>query len=265
MSKIQKHLQKCKRGLIKSTPTILTCVGGAGVVITSVLTAKATIKAVELLNQDSTKKCDSDENVYGSYDIIKTTWRCYVPVVIVGGATLFCIFGANALSKRNQASIISAYALLEQSYKKYRDASKNVFGEDAEKKIKVEMAKDVYISNGWGNTRLSQLDYGDEVLFYDDHSMRYFTTTMASVLNAEYHFNRNLALRGVVTANEFYTFLGIEQIDSGDDIGWCMEDIMDGGYMWLDFDNEYIELEDGMECCRICTAFEPILLEEYDY
>jgi hypothetical protein len=70
---------------------------------------------------------------------------------------------------------------------------------------------------------------------------------MLSVLNAEYHLNRNLTLRGEVCVNEFYGFWGIEGIESGSAVGWSMDELTEGGIMWLDFENIPVKLEDGLE------------------
>ena len=80
--------------------------------------------------------------------------------------------------------------------------------------------------------------------------------------------NRNLSLRGEVSLNEFYEFLGLTPIDGGDDIGWNMDYMMTGcGALWLDFENEYTKIEDGMECFIISTPIEPLpftaIEEEY--
>jgi len=66
-------------------------------------------------------------------------------------------------------------------------------------------------------------------------------------------------LRGDTTVNEFYEFLGIDDIDCGDKIGWSIEELMDGGIMWLDFDNSCCLMEDGMVCCVISALWGPII------
>ena len=58
---------------------------------------------------------------------------------------------------------------------------------------------------------------------------------MASVLNAQYHLNRNFTLRGYVSLNEFYEFLGIEKVVCGEGIGWG-QDLLEDGIFWIDFD-----------------------------
>ena len=77
---------------------------------------------------------------------------------------------------------------------------------------------------------------------------------VAAVLNVQYHVNRNLSVRGVCPLNEYLSFLGLDEVDGGDVIGWdiCyMIEEMD--CYWLDFDNHKTTLEDGLECIIIDT------------
>ena len=54
------------------------------------------------------------------------------------------------------------------------------------------------------------------------------------MLQAEYHLNRNFAIRGGDgTVNEFYEFLGLAPIDGGDTIGWAVCDEL----RWVDFNH----------------------------
>jgi hypothetical protein len=256
-------LQKSKFYLKRSSPTILTCVGAIGVVATSVLAVKATPKAVDIIR--AREGIDHEGNYYGptKLEIVQSCWKCYIPAALVGLSTIACIFGANVLSKRNQASLVSAYALLSESYQQYRKAAKTVYGEDADSKIKAQMAKDTYISDGWGHSLYSpDLDSESEkILCYDLFSQRYFTSTMTAVLNAQYHVNRNLQLRGEVSINEYYDFLGIDKIENGDDIGWDMNEFIEGGTAWLDFDNRHTVLDDGLECCVISALSDLVPFE----
>lgn len=250
-------LYKSKLYLKRSSPTILTCVGAIGVVATAVMAVKATPKAVDLIRTDSRRNHDGDPYAYTKLEAVQSCWQCYIPAALVGLSTISCIFGANILNKRNQASLVSAYALLNQSYRQYREAANSVYGEDADSKIKVQMAKDTYISADGYSVYSSDLDpESEKILCYDLYSQRYFMSTMASVLNAQYHLNRNFSLRGDVTVNEFYEFLGIDKINCGDEIGWSM---MESDIMWLDFENGHVEMDDGMVCCVISALWDPVI------
>lgn len=252
-------LSKTKSFLKRSSPTILTCFSVAGVVGTTVLAVKATPKAVELIKNDSRRNHDGDPYAYTKLEALQSCWRCYIPAAFVGLSTITCIIGINVLNKRNQASLASVYALLSESYQQYRKAAKTVYGEDADSKIKAQMAKDTYISDGGGYSVYSpDLDSESEkILCYDLFSQRYFTSTIAAVLNAQYRVNRNLQLRGSVSINEFYEFLGIDKIENGDDIGWDINEFIEGGIAWLEFDNRHTVLDDGLECCVISAIWNP--------
>ena len=247
-------LHKSTSYLRRSSPTILTCVSAVGVVATAVMAVKATPKAIILLEE---AKDDKGEDLT-KLEIVRTAGPVYIPAALIGLSTIACIIGIKVLSKRNQASLASAYAMLSESYKRYRKAANTVYGEDADSKIVAQMAKEVYVHADGYSVYSSDLDADSEkILCYDLFSKRYFTTTMAAVINAQYHVNRNLCLRGYSDLNEFYEFLGIDKIDHGDEIGWSMDELAEGGIMWLDFDNCYTKMDDGMECCVISALSDP--------
>lgn len=241
------------RQLYRSSPTILTVVASVGVVVTTITAVRATPKAVKLLKEAELEKGENLTKV----EIIRVAGPSYIPSALLGISTIVCIFGANALNQKKQASLMSAYAMLNESYKQYRKSAKIVYGEDADDKIHAEMAKDAMVSTyDWGY-QVYNMDMDSEserLLFYDLSSKKYFRTTMAAVLNAQYHVNRNIAIRGDCSLNEYLSFLGVEGIDGGDDLGWdisYMVEEMD--CYWLDFDNYKSTLEDGLECIIIDT------------
>jgi len=254
---LRKGFYKSKLSLKHYSPAILTCVAVVGVVATSVMSVKATPKAIKLLGNAADEKGEDLTKL----EIVRIAGPVYIPALAVGIATVSCIFGANALNKRSQASLVSAYAMLDQSYQRYRKAANSVYGDDADSKIKIQAAKEVFVSADGYHMYSPDLDHvGEKILFYDDYSQRYFTSTMSSVLNAQYHLNRNLALRGDTSVNEFYEFLGIDKIEGGDAVGWSMDELMEDGLMWLDFENKFVEMEDGLECYITSTLFGPTVL-----
>lgn len=248
--------QKAAIFLKKNSPTILTCVGAVGMVATVILAIKATPKAVETVKKDAPEKLDV-EKANDKLEIVKSCWRYYIPCAAVGAATLACMFSANALNKRREASLAAAYAILQQSYKWYKKAANEVYGDEADSKIEAEAAKAVYISAD-GETYSPSLDAkSEDVLFYDLFSQRYFTSKMAAVINAEYHLNRNLIIRGYANVNEFYEFLGVDSIEGGDDIGWDAGAMLSQGFEWLDFENSPVTIDDGLECFTIGALCDP--------
>lgn len=259
----QRLAQRSKNHLRKASPMILSCLGAIGVVITSVMAVRATPKAIRKIRADSRENHDGDSEAYSKLEAVQSAWIYYIPAAISGTATIFCIFGANVLSKQQQAAITSAYALLNDSYNAYKDKLKELYGNEAHQKIidaiTAERAKDVYIS-AEGLCESTSLSFDapnpdDLRLFYDTFSGRYFESSVEQVLQAEYHLNRNWILGACMCVNDFYEFLGIEPIQGGNDLGWFYED----GIGWIDFNHRKVVLEDGLEVYVIDMIWSPRL------
>ncbi len=260
---IQKMLYKARLYARKYSPVALSCAASAGVVVTAIAAVKATPKAVMLIQSDSRKNHDGDPYAYTKKEAFMSAWKCYIPAAVFGVSTIACIMGANTLNGRQQTALTGAYALVQSSYKGYKDKLKELYGEEAHNAIVDSLVKEkckditVSASGGWYD---STLDFGEEMepeisrTFYDSFSQRYFETTIAKVIEAEYHLNRNFMFKGVIPLNEFYEFLGLEKTDLGDAVGWSS---CNGDIYWIDFNHHRITLEDGMEIYVIDMVFEP--------
>lgn len=237
----------------RNASTILTCVGGIGVVATAVVAVKDTPKAMQIIEKKTEEKGEDLTTI----EKIKVAGPVYIPAVAIGVSTLACIFGANTLNKRTQASLMSAYALLDSSYKEYKNKVEELYGEGASARVQGEVARDKYNQDD-----ISRDD--EKLLFYDYFSERYFHSTMEEVMQAEYDINRELHTKDYAYLNEFYDLLGLDHIQSGWDLGWSMGASLSHYWKtWIDFKHEKVEMEDGMEC-YIVTMTEPIVdFEEY--
>lgn len=240
----------------RNSATILTCIGAAGVAATAVLSATQTPKALRLIEEAKKEKGEELTKT----EVVKAAVPAYIPAVAVGGATIACILGSNVLNKHTQASLASAYALVSSTYTEYKDKVKELYGEETHKKvmssIAAEKAKDVNITacTCCGSYGLDFKDANEEIrLFYDAFGDRYFESTISKVLQAEYHLNRNFMLSGCQTLNDFYDFLGLEETDLGNEVGWSAVN----DYFWLDFCHTKTILEDGLECYIIEMLFPP--------
>lgn len=240
-------IHKAGAAIKKASPTILTCVGAVGIIATSVLTAKATPKALECIKE--AKESKNGEELT-AFETVKACAPCYIPAAVTGIAAIGCVFGANILNKRQQASLASAYALLNRSYNDYKNKLKELYGQEAHDRIIKELAVEKTDPNHYiqarGGFYISTLDFEgateEKRLFYDRLSERYFESTIGKVLQAEYHLNRNLSLRGDVTLNDFYSFLGIDPVPEGNCVGWYIDD---EEIYWIDFNHPYMPIDDG--------------------
>lgn len=247
---------KFQRWLTQNSSTILTCMGAAGVIATAVLAVKETPKALALIERAGYEK-GSDENPIEdmeytpltAIETIKVAWKCYIPAAGVGIATIACIFGANTLNKRQQAALMSAYALLDQTYKEYKSKVKEVLGEEAEQKVEDKIAEE----------KVSDICPADgKLLFYEPNYGQGFERTMLEVQDAEYRLNQKFAVEGEASLNDFFELLGLNKTDTGDLIGWSQEMAWDNyNYTWIEFEHELKKTEGGREYYQINMPFPP--------
>lgn len=258
---LQKACHKSMRFLKRNSSTILTSVGAVGVIATAVMAAGATPKALELVK----KATDEKGGELTKMEAVKVAAPAYIPSVVVGVSTIACIFGANVLNHRHQASLASAYALVDSAYKDYRNKVKELYGEEADRNIRAAIAKDKCIELGACVPEYGSLDIsGEQRLFFEEYRGKYFETTIENVQNAEYHINRNFAMRGDVNLNEFYSFLGLETTKEGEILGWDCDKLMEEyDQCWIEFDHEQVTLDDGLECCIIHFPIPPTA--DYDH
>ena len=77
--KINQLINKSVIQLKRGSPTILTCLGVAGLVATTVSAVVATPKAIEKIRKDSLINHDGDPCGYSKTEAIKSAWVYYIP------------------------------------------------------------------------------------------------------------------------------------------------------------------------------------------
>lgn len=226
---LERSISFCKR----NGSTILTFGATVGVIATGVTTAKAVPKALKKL--DEIKQDKGEELTL--IDEAKVIIPYYILPVSIGFGTIMCIFGVNAINKKIQANMSSMYLLLHEQFSKYRHQVIDIYGEEADQKIRDQIVR----LNG--EFHIIDVDYPDQKMMFRDHfSNRYFEMYERELMDAEYHMNRNFVLRGEASLNEFYEFLGLEPTDYGETHGWTVEN---ADYYWIDFVHEPVKRRDG--------------------
>ena len=92
-----------KKYLQHNTPVILSGLASIGVIITAVTAVKATPKAIQLLEEAEKNKGEE----LSTWEKAKATALTYLPSILIGGTTIICIFGAQSLNRKQQASMMS--------------------------------------------------------------------------------------------------------------------------------------------------------------
>lgn len=233
-----KILAKVKGITYKHGPEILTGIGIAGMITTTILAVKATPKAFELLQEKEKENIDKQikdgvpyeelKNGLPPVEVIKITWKCYVPAAVTCAASIACLIGASSANVRRNAALYSAYKLSETALSEYREKVVETVGEKKEKAIKEKVDKERVDKKPVSKSEVIVTSRGN-TLCYDYLSDRYFESDIDQIKKAENTLNKQILhdLCGYVSLNEFYDELGLNHIGVGDDIGWNVDKLID--------------------------------------
>lgn len=229
-SKIVRSIQTT---ITKHSPEILTGIGIAGMVTTTILAVKATPKALALLQEAEIEKVDNQvregiapddiSDKLTPVETVKATWKCYIPAAATGAASIACLIGASSVSLKRNAALATAYTLSETALKEYRSAVVETIGEKKEQIVRDKVAQDRIEKNPVSRNEVILTKKGD-TLCYDHISGRYFKSDIDQIKRAINILNRQLLSEMYMSLNEFYDELGLDHIGIGDELGWNVED-----------------------------------------
>ena len=190
-------------------------------------------------------------------ETVSVALPAYIPPIAFGAGTIACILGANVLNKKQQAALISSYALLEQCYKKYRDTLVDLHGPAADEEVRENMVNDhVELQRAQYDLMRTDVRTPDALVrWYEPISKQWFTAYEREVMDAEYHLNRNYSLEGAADVNDLLYFLNIPDMgDKGTRLIWdmCVEELM-----WIDFQHLSAEDENGVYYI-VSAVYDPI-------
>lgn len=235
----------------KHTPEILTGIGIAGMISTTVMAAKATPKAIILIDE---RKEEFDTDRLTLIETLKAAWVCYIPSVIIGGVSIACLIGASSVNIRRRSALATAFALSESALREYQDKVIETIGEKKEETVRNAIAKDKLDSNPVSNREVIITDKGN-TLCYDAISGRYFKSDIERIKKAENIINSLLLREDYVSLNDFYYELGLKRTKQGDELGWYIND----GLIDMGFSSHLAD--DGTPCVVLDYHVAP----RYDY
>lgn len=238
--------------LVKYSPEILTTVGVVGIVASTVLACRATLKVEGILEEakakldkvkfahDSVPKEDYSEKDYQKDLIVVYTQtsvefiKLYGPSATLGLVSIACLFGAQGILKKRNVAIIAAYKAAEESFANYRRNVVSEFGEDKDAEFKrgshTETSTVVEVDeNGKKTKRTVKTEvndpnglsvyarYFDESCVHWEKVPEYNFTFLKCQQN---YANDLLHSRGHIFLNEVYDMLGFPRTQAGAVVGW---------------------------------------------
>ena len=248
---IAKSFLSLKTAIKKHSPEILTGIGIAGMITTTVMAVRATPKALILIEE---RKEEIGAEKLEVMDMVKTTWMCYIPAAITGTLSVACLIGASSVNARRNAALATAYTLSESALKDYQGKVIEMFGEKKNEAVKDAVAKDKVEKNPVVTREVIITEKGN-TLCYDAISGRYFKSDIEKIKKAECELNRQMLDDMYVSLNDFYYEIGLDSVKLGDELGWNV----DSGYIDLSFSSQLAS--DGTPCLVIDYSVAP----RYDY
>ena len=246
------HVAKSAQAtLMKHSPEILVGVGIVGMFTTVVMAVKATPKALTLMEE---KKEEQQVEKLTKTEVVKTTWKCYIPAAITGALSTACIIGASAVNTKRNAALATAYTLSETALKEYRDKVIETIGEKQEEAVRDAIVKDKVEANPVTSNEVICTGRG-ETLCYDVSGGRYFMSDKETIRRIENDLNKRMLSEHYISLNEFYFELGLKPVDNGDELGWNLNGgFIDTHFTWMDGDK-------GEPCLALSFHVAP----RYDY
>lgn len=222
---ISKWLKSTSDTLVKHSPEILTGLGTAGMIVCTILAVRATPKALKLIEEEKKEK---GVEKLTPVETVKAAWKPYIPAIAVGTTSVACIIGASATNYRRNAALTAAYKLSETAFTEYREKVIETIGEEKEKEVKSNIAKDRVEKNPVSKSTVVVTGSGN-TLCLDETSGRYFYSDKNYIEKIQNDLNRRMLydICGYVSLNEFYDELDIDHLDIGDKIGWNTAHMID--------------------------------------
>lgn len=247
-----KQLFKVAKGFTKKhSPEILTGLGVAGMITTTVLAVKATPKALMLIEDAEYEKGDNLTTI----ETVKTVWKPYIPAAITGVASITCIIGASSVNAKRNAALATAYSISQTALSEYKEKVVETIGEKKEKDIRTKIAQDKVNKKPVSNTEVIVTEKGN-TLFYEPLSDRYFKSDIETIKRIVNELNkRMIGGEQYISLSEFYIEIGLKPTLISDRIGWSINrDI-------IEIDYPAIKADDGQPCLSLDYLIQP----EYDF
>lgn len=214
-SKFKSFTESLQTMVTQHSPEILTGIGIAGMITTTVLAVKATPKALRLIEEEQDRHHEELKPV----DVVKACWKCYIPATVTGAVSVACLVGASSVSARRNTALATAYKLSETALSEYKEKVVETIGEKKERDVRDAIAKDKIAKNPVQQQNVVFTGKG-ETLCYDAVSDRYFKSDIEKLRKAANNLNSRMFDEMDISLNEFYSEIGLKEIAVGADVGW---------------------------------------------
>ena len=244
LSRVSQGVKNLGGVISRNSPAILTGLGCAGVLTTAILTGRATLRASEIL------KMEAPDEQLSATEIVKLTWKVFIPPVLVGASSIACIVGANTINTHRNAALAALYSLSETAFREYKDKVVEEIGRNKELKVRDSIAQDRVTTNPVGDRTIIFTGNG-EVLCYDALCDRYFKSSAEKIRQQVLELNEDLRNEMWLDLNDLYYAIGLPSTKLGNQVGFDI----DKGYIQVDYTGTLTP--EGQPCLSIDMTVYP--------
>lgn len=196
-------------------------------------------------------------------EVLKLAWKPYLPVAISYAMAIPCIVVSNKVVNKKYAALATAYTISEAALQEYQDKTREVLGEKKAKEIQEAVNADKVQKTYSGGNQIIITDKG-ESLFFEPISGRYFKSNWNDISKAANDLNADAiaSVTGVITLNDWFSALGLEDSDIGEEIGWSL---IDGSNSLIDIEISSHLTKDNVPCGAISYRKHPTKLNDSLY
>ena len=252
----------------KHSPEILLVTGTVGIVASTVMACKATLKVEEIVDEakdklDMIHRVSSDPTKAEQYPeedskkdltIVYTQTvvkfiKLYGPSVTIGVASLACMIGSNHILNKRNAALAAAYAAVDKSFKEYRGRVIERFGKQMDRELRYnikaqEIEETTVDENGKETVTKKTVEvmdpnnYSQYAIVFDDGNEGWDPDPERSkyfLIQQQNWANERLKSRGHLFLNEVYDMLGAKRTKAGAQVGWVYDENNCEGDNFVDF------------------------------
>lgn len=271
MNSVTRTLNRANLKLKKHSPEILMGVGIVGIVTSTVLACKATLKINDILEETKEnldkihdgvekEKHTKDGELYTAEIAKKDITivyaqtglkfvKLYAPAVIIGALSITGILTSHKVLRQRNAALAAAYIAVDKGFKEYRGRVVERFGKDLDRELRYnikaqEVQETVVDENGEEKQVTKTVDSVDPnsisefARFYDDGNLGWDKNPEVSLFflkQQQSWANKMLKERGHIFLNEVYDMLGIKRTKAGNVVGWIYDEKNPIGDNFVDF------------------------------
>lgn len=218
-----KFLKKHERGIFLG----VTCVGAVSATVTA---WKNSPEAHDILEAHREAMAhippeDKEARRKETLTTAKELAPLIAPPIVLTTLTVASAIGGHSVSTKQIAALSAAYTFSEKKLSNLLEKTEEVLGEKKVDEVVAKVNQDTISNHPPKQETVINTGKG-QTLCYDDYSGRYFYSDAESIRRAVNEINRRLIDEYFISLNDFYDELGLPNIGMGQDLGFCVDDML---------------------------------------